>query len=131
MKRYFKVEKLIREKISKNFLDCIQKRRILNDNEYFFELKKKIIEESEEVFLAKNREEFISEIADLYEVIDCFLKFEKIKKNEIKNKMKEKKEERGSFDKKIYCEYVEVPIKSKAIKYYLDNNKKYPEIYNL
>ena len=41
--------------------------------------------------------------------------------------MKEKVSERGSFDKKIYCEYIEISENSESLKYLLDNSEKYPE----
>ncbi|WP_337879227.1 nucleoside triphosphate pyrophosphohydrolase [Rheinheimera sp.] len=65
-------------------------------------LEEKILEESQEVAGAANRQERINEIADLFEVISSLCRLEDIKLQEIKAAQKAKKRRIGGFDDGIY-----------------------------
>ena len=77
MKKY---NKLVRDNIpniiKNEGLDY--KTRVLDDKEYEVELRRKLIEEATELFEAKNIEEKIYELADIYEIIEYILMINKI-----------------------------------------------------
>lgn len=98
--------KLVRDKIP----EIIEKNKekpiikILNDKEYKEELEKKLKEELEEVLKEENK---IEELADMLEVIEALAKLENKTLNDVLKIKEEKKQKRGSFDKKIYLINVE------------------------
>ena len=96
--------KLVRD----NIPDIIKKNgatpivRILDDEEYFKELNRKLKEELIE-YLDGND---IEELADLYEVILAILYYKKMSLMEFDIIRKMKVEKRGAFKNKIYLESV-------------------------
>lgn len=102
MKKY---NKLVRDKIpeiiEKN--DGKPKIKILRENEYKKELRKKLLEETKEYIEDDN----IEEIADILEVINAILENEDVSFEEIEVIRKNKKNERGAFKEKIFLESVE------------------------
>lgn len=127
--RKFKFAKLIRDKILDNMIKNGQgpMYKILNDEEYLKELKKKVLEEAQEVPL-EDGESLADKIADIQEVIEALLKTAKIKSSEIIKIRRAKAKERGVFKKRIYVKNVSTPENSKWLKYYLKFPQKYPEI---
>lgn len=98
--------KLVRDKITDE-IDNEKGRkckfRILNDEEYLRELNKKIIEEANE-FIEENS---IEELGDLIEVINAIMKLKGYNMDEVYKVMKDKAEKKGTFDKRIFLEYVD------------------------
>ena len=96
--------KLVRD----NIPDIIKKNgatpivRILDDEEYFKELNRKLKEELNE-YLDGND---IEELADLYEVMLAILDYKKMSLMEFDIIRKMKVEQRGAFKNKIYLESV-------------------------
>ena len=129
--RKFAFKKLVRDKIIDDMLKNGQnpKYRVLNDDEFLTELKKKLLEEAEELPKASDGE-IEGELADIQEIIDNLIKTLKIKRPRLKAAQKQKVVKRGSFKKKIYVDYVEVIDDVKWLNYYLANPHKYPEIKN-
>lgn len=125
----FKFQKLIRDKIPGDIGREGGKvvSRILNDDEYLIELKKKLAEESEELFEA-GPEKLVGEISDIQEIIDNMLEVLKIPKSELAKKQKEKNEKYGSFRKRIFVKEIELPENHKWLDYYLSNPDRYSEI---
>lgn len=82
--------------------------RILSEVEYKEELEKKLYEEYQEV-IDSNCSNRIEELADMLEVISYLAKLEGESLDTVIKKVREKKLERGGFDKKIYLEDVEQP----------------------
>ena len=80
--------------------------RILDENEYIIELKKKLMEESNEVHNANSKQEILEEIADVYEVIDALMNIYHISKEEVLDIKEKKAIKNGKFNKKIFLEYV-------------------------
>ena len=74
--------------------------RILDDNEYYEELKKKLLEEIKE-FLESDE---IEEIADIEEVILAILKYKNHTFKEVEIIRQNKANKRGAFEKKIFLE---------------------------
>jgi len=86
----------------------IPKTRILSNNEYKYELLKKLIEESNEVLEAReDKKDLIKELGDLLEVIDSTIKAFDLNRDEILILKDKRKQERGGFDKQIFLESVE------------------------
>ena len=98
--------KLVRDKIPEN-IDSENGRkskyRILNDDEYLKELNKKVIEEANE-FVVENS---IEELGDLMEVLNAIMKLKGYKMEDVNTAMKKKVDKKGSFNDRIYLEYVD------------------------
>mgnify|MGYP004603479281 FL=1 len=98
--------KLVRDKIPEN-IDSEpgrkSKYRILNDSEYLTELNKKVLEEANE-FIEENS---IEELGDLMEVINSIMKLKGYKMEDVHKSMKAKADKKGTFDNKIYLEYID------------------------
>jgi len=81
------------------------KTRVLSDEAFVLELKKKLQEEVDE-FMA---DESIEELADIMEVIHAFLDVKQKTFTELESLRKEKAKNRGGFAKRIFLESVENP----------------------
>lgn len=79
--------------------------RVLSDKEFLVELKKKLLEESNEVINSSD-DEMLSELGDLLEVMISLAKVHNISLDDIIISSSEKRDKRGSFTKKIYLEDV-------------------------
>ena len=105
MKKY---NKLVRDNIpkiiKKDGKKC--KTRVLKKDEYEIELRKKLIEEASELFEAKNTEEKIYELADIYEIIEYILMINNIDKRKVDTVRIKKNMKNGSFEDKIFLEYI-------------------------
>jgi predicted house-cleaning noncanonical NTP pyrophosphatase (MazG superfamily) len=101
--------KLVRDKIPKVIKKegKTSKTRILNEDEYNKELFKKLIEEAVELSQARNDQEIIEELADIYEVIETILFNKNIDIREIQKQRIKKNIAKGTFEERIFLEYVE------------------------
>lgn len=101
--------KLVRD----NILEIIKKdglnynARILEQEEYISELKKKFKEEVNEIVEANTEEEIMEEMADLLELIHAMLDAQNKTIEELEEIRLKKKEKRGGFDKRIFLIDVE------------------------
>ena len=99
--------KLVRDKIpeiiEQSGSKC--KVRILNENEIKLELRKKLVEEANEVLVEK--EDLINELADMLEIVEGIAQAEKIDMQTIKEKQIEKHNKRGGFTKGLFLEWAE------------------------
>lgn len=100
--------KLVRDKIpeinEKNgFKSYI---RVLDDDEYIEALKKKLLEEYNEVVEASGKE-VLEELADMYEVIKAIAEVHGSSMENISRLASKKKKVRGAFEKKIFLEKVD------------------------
>ncbi len=106
MKTY---NKLIRDNIpliiDKDNKTCIVS--ILDDVQFYLELKKKLIEEAQEVLITSTRDELIGELADIYEIIERLRDIYSIDELEISKVQKIKAEKNGKFEKKLFLVSVE------------------------
>lgn len=94
--------KLVRDKIPEIITkdDKIPKARIATDEEYWQELKNKLVEEVNE-FL---KDETHEELADIQEVLYAIYKVKGINKEELEAIRSKKETEKGSFKNKIILE---------------------------
>ena len=115
--RFFK-NKLVRSKVvdlfTKDGVVC-QSYVIEDDNEFLDAITQKMIEELQEVFASENNEELLSELADLEDALDVFKKFLKIDQKEINAKRAAKLAEKGTYEERVFLEYIDVPNSNKAL----------------
>jgi len=101
--------KLVRDKI----IDIIEKKgvshnfRILDDLEYYRELKKKLYEEVNEFEQTTNESDTLEELADILELIHAVLKVHNMNFESLEAVRMEKLEQRGGFDKRLFLIDVE------------------------
>lgn len=85
----FKYAKLVRDKIpeliKKDGAKLI-KTKILNQKDYLSELKRKLIEEAEELLAADKREEILGELGDMQEILDSILAVLHYKSKDLKKR---------------------------------------------
>ncbi len=102
--------------------------RRLDDSEFNEQLKLKLLEEADEVRVAKSKEDLISELADVFEVLDNVLKLNNISKNDVISAQAIKVSKRGGFDGRKYVTIAEHKENSFGEKYCLADPVKYPEV---
>ena len=81
--------------------------RILDENEYIKELKKKSFEELQEYISAENDDHAIEELADLLEIILALAKYHGASFEKVEEIRRKKAEKRGGFNEKIFLIEVE------------------------
>lgn len=72
----------------------------LSETEYRHALRKKLIEESEEL-AASSAEHLLTELADVYEVLDALIESYGLDREAIVKKQKQRRSERGGFKHRI------------------------------
>ncbi len=70
---------------------------ILDDEQYSKQLGLKLLEEAHEVCGAQSKEDLISEVGDVLEVLDCIIALHDLSRDEIESLKIAKREERGSL----------------------------------
>ncbi|GLX65727.1 nucleoside triphosphate pyrophosphohydrolase [Paenibacillus glycanilyticus] len=76
--------------------------RILEDDEYTYELRNKFKEEAEEYFSAQSSEESLEELADLLEVIRALAATHGFSWEQLEEIRQKKAATRGGFQEKIF-----------------------------
>jgi len=76
--------------------------RILETDEYHQELKKKLLEEAQEVTKTSDKQEIKKELSDVMEVIDTIVEAYELSPDEINKLQLERREKRGGFKKRIF-----------------------------
>lgn len=101
--------KLVRDRIpeiiNNDGKNCTTK--ILDDETYVKELKKKVHEELKEYEEASSDEEAVEELADILELIYALVKTHGASVDELEEIRKDKAEKRGGFNDKIFLIEVE------------------------
>lgn len=80
----------------------IPQTKILDKKEFFKKIKKKILEEANELVKAKGNKNILEEIADIQELIDVLTKEMNITWLRLRKLQVEKKEKRGGFEKRLF-----------------------------
>jgi len=96
-------KKLIRDKIPEiiEANNGKYESRVMEEDEFKKELKKKLIEEGKEVIEAEEGE-LVKELADVLELIKSIGESQDISFKSIEEKQKQRREERGGFRKKLF-----------------------------
>ena len=127
--RKFKFNKLVRDDIAVNIEKkggkVIQKK--LDDFEFLEQLNLKLVEEFTE-YTKASKEEIVSELSDVYEVLENIRNTLHISEAEIKEARAKKAEKNGSFKDRVFIDYIEIENNDPWLQYYLDNKDRYPEI---
>lgn len=100
----------------------------LTDEEYEIELRLKLLEEAQEVRDAKSEEELISELADVYEIIDTLMAFHGLHKETVLSAQTSKRDVRGGYVERKFVTIAEHPEGSYNESYCLADPKKHPEV---
>lgn len=128
--RHFYFKKLVRDGVIENMLaDATQhpKHRKLDDEEFYQELAKKLVEESSELLKAPT-DERLEELADVYEVLQAMMSELRVSESDLQQAVEAKLQKRGGFEKRAYVDYIDVDDDCKWIDYYLEQPEKYPEL---
>jgi|GEM_PF-676918 len=124
----FLCEKLVRDKTVDRYIEqggSLETRILENDVEFERELKKKLLEETNEVITAKNRDELVAELADLQEVMRALATLHSISADEIESCRLEKFTSRGGFSKRIYSSVGVIPDHTPLAGYILASPNQY------
>lgn len=100
----------------------------LNDEEYDYELRIKLLEEVQEVKKAQSKQELIEELADVFEVIDALRILHSISQENVKTVQEKKRNERGGFAERTFVTIADHIEGSFGEKYCLEQPEKYPEV---
>jgi predicted house-cleaning noncanonical NTP pyrophosphatase (MazG superfamily) len=74
---------------------------IMEEAEYFQALFKKLMEEAQELAVASDDDSLVTELADVYEVLDTILLTRGLGIEEIRSKQTQRRKERGGFTQRI------------------------------
>ena len=74
---------------------------IMTDVEFQQALRQKLVFEAQEAMQTETQQELITELADLYEVIDTLLHHSNISLDTLKSVQEQRRSERGSFSQRI------------------------------
>jgi predicted house-cleaning noncanonical NTP pyrophosphatase (MazG superfamily) len=101
--------KLVRDRIPEIIKSSgkLCKIRILHEDEYVRELRKKAFEELEEYMSAKDDESAIEELADVLEIIHSLAEYHGVSIEKVEEVRVQKAEKRGRFKEKIFLIEVE------------------------
>ncbi len=104
MKKIVKYNKLIRDRIPKIIEDdgWTPILKTLNKKEFLIALKKKVVEEANELVDAKNKKDIVNEIVDIQEILDAIILQVRSSKSKIKEQQKLKSKKRGVFKKRLF-----------------------------
>lgn len=80
---------------------------ILNDEDYLYHLKLKLIEEATEVLNTSTKDESAIEIADVLEVIEALMNHLDLSLDDVIKHKDDKANKNGKFNKRIFLKYVE------------------------
>src|SRR3989338_6806190 len=96
--------KLIRDKVLQNIKKAGAKLKAykLTVKRFEIELLKKVGEEADGLLAAKNKQELITELADVQDVIDEIKKVKKISNKELKRAQKQNQKRKGGFKKRLF-----------------------------
>lgn len=81
--------------------------RILSEDEYMTEIKRKLSEELKEYNEAQTNEEAVEELADILELLHAAVKIHGFSFAQLEEVRKAKAEKRGGFEKRIFLIEVE------------------------
>jgi predicted house-cleaning noncanonical NTP pyrophosphatase (MazG superfamily) len=81
----------------------------LRYGKFLYFLKRKLVEESRELSYASSKQEIIEELSDVFDVFNQILVEYNVPMSQILEQSAKKKEKRGSFSKRLFLEYIDIP----------------------
>jgi predicted house-cleaning noncanonical NTP pyrophosphatase (MazG superfamily) len=129
-KHRFSVDKLIRDKLPQIMASAgiLVSHRVMDDAEYDEKLRKKLLEEADEVLAAVGPREIQEELADVPEVLMALTHLHDLDFSQVVAAAAQKKEEKGGFQDRIGLDYVEMSHDHAMVPYYRARPKAYQEI---
>jgi len=126
----FKLNKLVRDKLPADYkrLDQVAKYKVLTLDEYKIELINKIIEEAKEIKIDGSIDSIKSEIADIQQALDDFVRLCGINLDEISKIQQKKFDKKGGFRNSIYVKTIKLKDDDSWVQYYRDNPDTFPEV---
>jgi len=126
----FIFNKLIRDKLKDEYVKLDHRATYieLSESELLEALKQKIIEEAKEIPADGLKEEIISELADIEQVIEDIAKRYGILDKEIVSAKQKKFEKKGGFAEGLFVERVELNDDDEWVEYYRKSPEKYREL---
>ncbi|PCJ24351.1 MAG: phosphoribosyl-ATP pyrophosphohydrolase [Rickettsiales bacterium] len=123
---HYQFNKLIRSKLPERMTNEGVKLHIthLSKAEYIKELKNKIVEEASEVAETKTKENLVTELADVMEVIRALSEANDITLEEIEAARVEKRSVNGCFLPENYIHYIEVAPDNHEVIEYMENKER-------
>lgn len=123
---------MVRDKLPKILLDTgvTVHMRIMEQEEYIKRLKDKLFEETKEVIDACNNTDINhikEECADVLEVIHVLSNIYGLSIDEIEEQRIANKQNRGSFEDRIYIDYIEMTSDIPKLSYFRGKPDDYPE----
>jgi predicted house-cleaning noncanonical NTP pyrophosphatase (MazG superfamily) len=99
-----KIEKLVRDKIPDAILKSGKNCNytVLTEKEFLIALKKKVVEEANEVEFADCKEKMVEEIGDLLDVIQAIIETCSLSITDVNSSRKMKNEKFGGFSGRIF-----------------------------
>jgi predicted house-cleaning noncanonical NTP pyrophosphatase (MazG superfamily) len=124
----FLYNKLVRDKSYKMVerSNGTMKSRRLDDAEFAAEVRKKLVEELDEVLTAPNTEELCDELGDVYELLEEYAQLHGLTGEQVAAAKHAKRKKRGGFAERVYIESVTVPAGSIVDEYCSAQPDKYP-----
>lgn len=128
--KIFKFNKLCRDKTIERMESggAIMHWYRLQDDDFKDQLKQKLLEEAQEVIAAQDVQDLVQELADVFEVISALCSIYKIDISQIVEAQKNRYQERGGFEDRIFVTKAELPDTHSFLEYFLADPDKYPEI---
>ena len=103
----------------------------LSDEEYADELKRKLVEEANEVLDTSKKESLALELADVLEVVRSIADANNISMDEIEKHRLEKRNINGYFHQDNYINYIDVEESNNLVREYLANKDRPYKFYSL
>ena len=130
MYQKFKTNILVRDKMVEKMESdgILVDYKKLNQDGYINALRKKVVEEAQEVADEGDREKLIYELADLREIVQTLMNVLEITDSEISAAQNKKREKSGGFAEKHFTNFIEIENDNPVIEYYLQRPNKYPKM---
>lgn len=130
MRVRFKFDKIIRDKLP----DIMRLKgkeahlQAVDYEEYIQRLKEKLSEETSELIEARDKKEVEAELADILEVLHAFSEAYDIPFDDVEKHRAQKRAEKGGFESRVVCAYVEMDSTHSDVAYYQSRPHHYPQI---
>lgn len=123
MKRY-EFNKLVRHKLPARMEleGVVIDSKHLNDEEYKYQLKRKLLEEANEVVKANSIDQLKRELEDVLEVIHALALNYNISFYDIEQERLKKREINGYFSPESYINFIEISLEDKKLIEYLEKD---------
>jgi len=126
----FNLNKLVRDKLLEDYKRLNQKVgcRELTKSEHSQALINKIIEEVHEINIDDSAEDMSSEVADIMQVLEDYIKLNDLSLEKIEQIKRQKFDKKGGFIDGSYVNTIELTEDDEWVKYYREHPDIFPEL---